>query len=692
MASQARHPGASAYLDPSRSRCVFSYRWLLVTLCAAAGLALSAALFFLLFQREIRLAEARFHLDAERQADRIQRAVDHVIASVRVLGGFFAGSELVEPDEFRIFTKPLAKATPSVLLFGWAPVARGDDGKESFDVLYLSGEDLLPVEVGWNLAAVPECRAALSEARESGMIVASAPFSLDGSGPPMILLAAAKENDRREGAIFALFVPDDLVRSVLGHYPSRAMSLHILDFQETDKPTPLAEHDVGDEQPDEWFRIGAFAFEPFSHRLEVGGREWLIECRPTAALVAARRGWLPWIAAMAGVLLTVAGVTILVMLAVQTSRVERLVAARTAEVKESEERLRTITDTALDAVVMMEPDGSVAYWNPAAEQMFGYGRSEVLGRDVHEMLAPDEYRERTALGLRRFAETGEGNLLGRLLELEAVRKDGTRFPIEISVAPIHVDGGWGAVAIVRDITQRRAAEAALRKEQALLRQLLEFEERERKLMAYEIHDGLVQQITGAHLTLQSLPQVLTGDDASARGRLEAADGLLREAVAEARRIISGLRPPILDESGIEPAVAHLIEQQKRRGPPQIELVSELKDRRFTPLVETAIFRIVQEALNNACRYSHSDRVRVELRCEEDRLHVEVRDWGQGFDPARVGADHFGLQGIQERARLLEGSAEVHSVPGQGTTIRVTLPTRFSSNGIQGECDQPDESA
>ncbi|MDY0170734.1 MAG: PAS domain S-box protein, partial [Thermoguttaceae bacterium] len=537
MASQARNPHSPDHVEELAFRSGFAWQWPLIALCAATGLALSIALFLVMSQRETRLAEARFHLDAERQAEQIHRAVDDVTTSVQVLRAFFAGSELVEPGEFHVFTDPLAQATPNVLLFGWAPAAAGDDGKESFPALYLSDNDHLPVEVGWDLASVPECREALDRARKSGDLSSSAPFSFDDATPAVVLLAAVEENEGIEGFVFALFAPADVLRSALLIHLADVIHLRVMDQQEAGKPVLLAEHDGIDVQTDRRFRIGALELMPFERRWEVGGRTWLVECRPTAALTSATRSWLPWASATVAVLLTVAGVSILVMLALQTSRVERLVAARTAEVRQSEARLRTITDTALDAVIMMAPDGSVAHWNPAAEKMFGYRRSEIVGRDVHETLMPEEYRERALQGLRRFAETGEGDAVGKVLELEAVHKDGTQFPVEISVAAIRMESRWGAVAIVRDITRRRAAEEAVRREQALLLQLLDFQERERKLMAYEIHDGLVQQLTGAHLTLQSLPQAPGGDDTSARDRFEAASGLLHDAIAEARRII-----------------------------------------------------------------------------------------------------------------------------------------------------------
>ncbi len=127
----------------------------------------------------------------------------------------------------------------------------------------------------------------------------------------------------------------------------------------------------------------------------------------------------------------------------------------------NERRLRTITDSALDAVVMIDPDGRIAHWNPASEAIFGYSAEEVLGKEVHGILTPPRYREAAMEGHSQFLSSGRGAAIGKTLELVALRKDGTEFPIEISVNSIEQDGDRWAVAVLRDITERRRAEESL---------------------------------------------------------------------------------------------------------------------------------------------------------------------------------------------------------------------------------------
>lgn len=128
---------------------------------------------------------------------------------------------------------------------------------------------------------------------------------------------------------------------------------------------------------------------------------------------------------------------------------------------ESEERFRSITAAAQDAVLMIDDKGKLAYWNPAAQKIFGYSAEEVLGRDAHQLLGPRRYHAASEKGYAVFRETGTGPVVGKTLELEALRKDGSEFPVELSVSNVMLRGKWHAVGVLRDITERKRAEEEL---------------------------------------------------------------------------------------------------------------------------------------------------------------------------------------------------------------------------------------
>jgi len=131
------------------------------------------------------------------------------------------------------------------------------------------------------------------------------------------------------------------------------------------------------------------------------------------------------------------------------------------ELLENEEKFRKTADAAHDAIVFLDDGGYITYWNKAAERIFGYSREEVLGKEAHVLLVPDRYREAYRRGFERFKDTGNGDVVGKTMELEAIRRDGTGFPVEISVLSVKMRGKWNAIGILRDITKRKEIENAL---------------------------------------------------------------------------------------------------------------------------------------------------------------------------------------------------------------------------------------
>jgi signal transduction histidine kinase len=224
-----------------------------------------------------------------------------------------------------------------------------------------------------------------------------------------------------------------------------------------------------------------------------------------------------------------------------------------------------------------------------------------------------------------------------------------------------------------EIKERRHAEELLLKEQRYLRYLLELQDRDRQMVSYEIHDGLVQQLAAAIMQLEIFSRLTGPSDTEVWKVFETGRQRLDECMREARRLIGSLRSPVLDELGVVAAVEDLISQNSNQSEPEISFVHHLDRKRLAPSLETVIFRIVQESLTNARRYSQSDRVLVRLTQRDDYLRIEVQDWGIGFNPRNIGDGHFGLEGIQERARLFGGSATIKSALGKGTRIVVQLP-------------------
>lgn len=207
----------------------------------------------------------------------------------------------------------------------------------------------------------------------------------------------------------------------------------------------------------------------------------------------------------------------------------------------------------------------------------------------------------------------------------------------------------------------------------VLHDLVEIQEQDRRLMAYEIHDGLAQQLTGTLYSFQIFHQLRERSPEEAGKAFKRGMDLLAESLAETRRLINGLRPPILDEHGIVDAIDYLVCENSRLGGLTIEFDADFPRVRLTPNLESTLFRIAQESLTNVRKHSESSRVEVALSRQNDRILLTIRDWGTGFDPQQVAKDRFGLRSIRDRAALVGGRAEIRTVPGEGTEVVAELP-------------------
>jgi len=211
---------------------------------------------------------------------------------------------------------------------------------------------------------------------------------------------------------------------------------------------------------------------------------------------------------------------------------------------------------------------------------------------------------------------------------------------------------------------------SLQRECLALRRLLELEERDRELVAYDIHDGLAQFIAGALMHLQAAQREGRGEPNTTE--VAEAVRLLRAAADETRRLIGDLRPADLGQRTLAEAVGGLV-AEARSGGLAVDWKGDIPGERLPRAVAAAIFRIVQESLSNVRKHAHATRVEVVLDRLPHGLLLRVTDDGAGFDPGSVPAGHIGLEGIHRRARILGATSRVTSHPGSGTSIEVEFP-------------------
>lgn len=314
-------------------------------------------------------------------------------------------------------------------------------------------------------------------------------------------------------------------------------------------------------------------------------------------------------------------------------------------------------------------DGTFRHVSPHAFQTLGYTPQAIaeqattfFSRHVH---SDDAIRLRDAE--ERIETAKDGEVVETECRLRHARGDWRWILRREVVAERDDDGAVTQVlGLVEDITERKLSE----------RHLMRHHERLLHLLAYDIHDGFVQDVVGAQMMVEGLIEDLRDSHSDRLQELILLRGLLRKAIDEGRRMITELRPMIIDEMGVIEALKYLVGEEQTAERLDVTFTHDVNFDRLDPMLEGTIFRIVQESLNNVRRHAKVNEATVRLTQDGAMLLIEVEDHGCGFSPAATGTEHFGLDGIRERARLLGGRADIRSEPGTGTVVSVTLPTQL----------------
>jgi signal transduction histidine kinase len=281
----------------------------------------------------------------------------------------------------------------------------------------------------------------------------------------------------------------------------------------------------------------------------------------------------------------------------------------------------------------------------------------LLGTHITSLLSPDQ-RAACRASLARVLAGGAA------VRVETTLASPRRqyVPIQMHIGYLAWDDQPAAQIIARDITERKQAELL---------------EEERRLIAYELHDGLAQMVISTHQHLQAFAARHRPRSQATRADLDRVLDLARRSVTEIRRVIAGLRPTALDDFGLATAL-HMHVAALQADGWAISYHESLGDTRLPPMIETVLYRVVQEALTNVRKHAQTTRVAVTITRDTQRLRLEVQDWGCGFALAQVLAgagpgERIGLRGMRERVALLGGQWSVQSSPGNGALVVAELP-------------------
>lgn len=340
--------------------------------------------------------------------------------------------------------------------------------------------------------------------------------------------------------------------------------------------------------------------------------------------------------------------------------------------RQSHQRFNRLVNSQFIGIVIADARGDIVEANDAFLEMLGFDR-EVLE-------AGGPRREQFMSAKSRVKYDRNFELLLREgtcapIELQLLRRDGTRLPVLVG-ATLLDSFGKRCLCIVLDVSERKRIEKRQRREERLLRRLLDLQEKERKLFAYDVHDGYVQDVVSAKMILeghQHRLRQLASDHPALLESFQLSIDLLGKAINDGRRLIGELRPMILDEQGVLGAIEYLANDAREKSGVAVTFQHEVQFDRLPDLLENTVFRVVQEALNNVRRHSQCRSAQVTLYQRKGHLVISVTDDGVGFDKGAVPDSRFGLRGIIERARLFGGKARITSQPGQGVQITARFP-------------------
>ena len=336
--------------------------------------------------------------------------------------------------------------------------------------------------------------------------------------------------------------------------------------------------------------------------------------------------------------------------------------------RESEKRFRELFHGSPDPIFVETLDGIILDVNPAACELHGMLYTELVGRDIFSLMPP----ELVDTGKANFQKFVSGSL--KMVESYTYSHEEKKLiPVEINVNKIKYFGQPALLLHIRDITKRKIAERNLLEERRKrLFDITQIQEKEKKRIAKDLHDGVGQMLFGVKMQVDELKRKTKNDQVLAKE----IDKSLRKVIAEVRSMAFQLRPSVLDDFGLSSALKLLFDQlMKSNHQLTIDFKVEGMDERVNPNTEIAIYRIVQEAVSNSLKHGEAEKIFVYLQKNKQHTELIVRDNGKGFDTQETNQAKFGngLINMKERAEMLNGTFDISSVGNRGTLIKVIIP-------------------
>ncbi len=330
---------------------------------------------------------------------------------------------------------------------------------------------------------------------------------------------------------------------------------------------------------------------------------------------------------------------------------------------EREALYEAIVRTSVDAIITINEQGVIESANPATERLFGYSMGELTGHSV-ALLMPQPHRDQHDAYVQRYLRTGKASIIGIGRQVTAQRKDGTTFPVELSVTEVVAGPRRLFTGILHDITNRKKAEQAIT-------QISEFE---RQQIGRELHDAIGQDLTGISLMAKVLAGKLRSLPPPLQAEAEDISNLASKVTQDCKRLAHGLYPTELERHGLSYALRELAMNNEHL----YRIRCTYEERGELPVLNLTasqhLYRIAQEASNNAFRHGGARHIQIRIERGEQQLTLTVRDDGRGVPDKIVERGGMGLIIMQYRASALGGTFQIRRGSQGGTVVTCVVPS------------------
>ncbi|NGP76580.1 PAS domain S-box protein [Balneolaceae bacterium YR4-1] len=335
-----------------------------------------------------------------------------------------------------------------------------------------------------------------------------------------------------------------------------------------------------------------------------------------------------------------------------------------SRLQESKALANAILETTVEGVITINPRGIILSFNKSAEEMFGYKEEELLGRNI-KMLMPSPHKDRHDQYLKNYLSTGKKKIIGTDREVRGRRKDGSTFPMELSVSEVNWDNHKIFTGLIKDLTEKRELE----------REIIQISEEEKRRIGQDLHDGLGQMLTGIGLMSQNLAQKMEANGIPGSSELKEITEMIKEADNYARTLSHSLTPVEVESGSLTVSLEQLCRRARKLFDIKCKFEGNGDVKVDNQTAAIHLYRIAQEAISNAVKHGKADNIHVSLENLDDKIRMVVEDDGIGFEKAaeKGSKDGLGVHTMRYRAHMSGGDLQIGESSDGKTQIECLIP-------------------